>query len=339
MTEFSQDKKVLGNIIGVVITKSDINMIRMFTLRKNNSDIEYNHYDYFCNLDEAKNFISKQNFYCYKKDMLITDYIVIPKIAIINTFINKKDNNYEVFISTVRNDKFFVSYFDNLKEAEEMENTIQKIMEQNIEALDKEMISLVKRMNEIMLTKNTIVASKRQNFENVNLSVSSFSQPSVTPFIIQQNEQTTLNTNNMTNNNTKKKIVSNKGKSKLVEYDDSPLEEIDISKIENIDIFSKIVDEVINRIKIDSDYGTTFADISKAVYDKLDNRKYKKLGDRETSYLMNKLREKFPGKLLKRTMQYGLYDTNTNTHSTGTSVFEGLKFEDRPRLLPKYLRK
>lgn len=134
-------------------------------------------------------------------------------------------------------------------------------------------------------------------------------------------------------------LGENKKIKRKIDHDDSPLDEIIITKIINLEIFKKIINETIMRITIDEEYGTTLADICKSIHSNLEYHKGKKLGDQETIYVLNELRKIFPNRLLKRGISYSLYDINSNKHGGATTVFRGLKFEDRLRKLPKAYRK
>lgn len=132
------------------------------------------------------------------------------------------------------------------------------------------------------------------------------------------------------------KFFESKRKIRNIYYEDSILEEVIISKINNFEKFKTVVDEVLNtNIEINEKCGITLVDVSKTVFNKLENHKGKKLGDQESLYVLNKLREKYPNRLFKRDMMYCLYDVNTKKHSSATTVFGGLMLKDRPRLLPK----
>lgn len=119
-------------------------------------------------------------------------------------------------------------------------------------------------------------------------------------------------------------------------HDDLPLDVVDKSKIKDINSLKKIIDEIIERIKINEECGTTIADISASICNKLGKLKLER---QETLYLKNALREKFPNRLLKSGKSYSLCDIDTKKYTSATTVFKGLLFEDRPRKLPKALRR
>lgn len=127
-----------------------------------------------------------------------------------------------------------------------------------------------------------------------------------------------------------------KKKRRELQFEDSTLEEANELKIPGIENFKKVTEEMINtRIEVNKDYGTTLVDVSKIIYDKLEDKRGKKLNEQQSLYVLNKLREKYPNRLFKRDKVYSLYDITTNKHNTATSVFGGLMLKDRPRLLAR----
>lgn len=293
-------------IEGVAINRES-NIINLYYLHKNDNNIECRFYNFFTDLKSAKKYISEININRDQEISLITEYICIPKNILNVVFIDLVNNKYEVLILTKNNDKFLVSMFDDKKKAEILKRDIEKIIKTN---RDFSMEDVKNKIQPQLQSQQELIII------NDNISTNS----------------TEISTNNLDGC---KDLLDNKRKKKIVEYDELPLYKIDIIRITNYEIFSKIVEEVIDKIKINEEYGITLLDITKVIHDKIDQHKGKRLNNNESHFVLNKLREKFPGRLFKRGLSYSIFDVTLNKYTTVTTVFGGLLFDEKPKKLPK----
>lgn len=317
-----------NNMIGVAINREgdSINTYIFYT------ENDYHRRGVLDNLKAAKNFIKeKRNMIPDKEDNLITEYTIFPKCLIDKVDMNKIKDNYEVIVTIKNNNKFLIGIFNNINEAEKLIDIVLRIIKNNIikDLSDQDKITYqsISPMNtctsdgEIL---QSIVKEEIIDKNNISNDIQN---------IVSSLSTITIKEDNKSSDDKEKK------KNKSIEYDDLPLEEIDASKIMNFSKFSGAINEVIKKIKIDEDCGTTLADISKSIIIKMGYPEGKRFNEQEKTYLLNELRKKFPGRLLRRMNNYNLYDFQTRKNSGATTVFRGLIFEDRPRRLPKILRK
>lgn len=285
---------------GIAIDKKDKNSYVIYTMYEKDNKINYLVYRSYDNINDAENFINE-------------------KMYLLDT------KGEEMFTCSYAH--FPKSIIIGIKIfSDENKYLIKVLTEQRNEFLVSYNNDKNKSINMFEYVRNII----RENvFEkDTELSVSSVCLPD-DPAEIPAYEESLL----------QRLIVENKKKKKNIELDETPLIEIDNTRIDNFEIFSKIVEDVINEIEINEDCGTTLIDVSRFIRSKLNDHKGKILTDPESDYILYKLREKFPGRLYKRPGSYGMYDISKKKHTTCTTVFGGLLFNEHPKLLSGSLRK
>lgn len=298
-------------ICGIAIDKID-NDINIYTFHNNNNNIYYQIYDISSDLKFVKNMILKTKLKNENEELLTSEYACIPKSLIVNIKIDEINNKYRLLVSMENNDEFLIAFSDNKEEIETLKEDIQKqISSKNImnefDEIDKILRDTITQIDDLNLSENdplTFIQSKSSN--DISLLPQS---------IIENN---------------------NKRKLRIIEYEITFLDQVNESKIHDLDNFKNTVNQIINtNIEVNDKHGTTLLDVCSTIHDKLGDRKGKRLNGQEKLYVLNELKKKYPNKLFKKDIIYSLYDINTETHSSATTLFGGLLLKDRPRMLPK----